>query len=418
MQIQSLQIKTSVNNELKQSHQFYVDGELLFECEELDFNVIRKYNIKLFTNNSAFAKVFFKPNSKQHVDSCLEFQNLPVLTSVTKIYTILGMRNINSLFDIADNYTEYLKCTLHVIISRALLENKSFKNIYLGPLRTIPARKDFTGNKLFFRRQRRKQKIINQKSFKCLDKIKPIRFLYSKKYLNFIYWMLWVPLYFYCMSNKIISTFYNSIFITNGIPKFINPNSKSYLHLWYSIVENGKVKKKINQWLKDKGKHNSSYTILSDNTHFSFFDESTQTAVHPQDMGVGISQSLPIIVASHLYKDTNIYIEQPELHLHPKLQMEIADEFIKSINENDNSFVIESHSEHLLLRIMKRMRHTAEDKVEDESLQLTPDDVCLLYVDNNGETTYIKELELDTDGTLLDPWPNGFFEEGHKERFE
>jgi predicted ATPase len=100
------------------------------------------------------------------------------------------------------------------------------------------------------------------------------------------------------------------------------------------------------------------------------------------------------------------------------MQCEIADDFIQSINERENEFIIESHSEHMLLRIMRRMRETANGDLEPGSpLALTPDDVCLLYVDHNGEHTYVNELELDEDGTLLDPWPNGFFEEGYKERF-
>jgi predicted ATPase len=97
--------------------------------------------------------------------------------------------------------------------------------------------------------------------------------------------------------------------------------------------------------------------------------------------------------------------------------MELADEFIRSVKENDNEFLIETHSEHLLLRIMKRMRQTAEGKIEDESLKLTPDDVCLLYVDNDEESTNLQELRLSVKGTLLDHWPHGFFEEGYKERF-
>ena len=64
------------------------------------------------------------------------------------------------------------------------------------------------------------------------------------------------------------------------------------------------------------------------------------------------------------------------------------------------------------------MRHTAEGKIsKDNVLALTPDDVCLLYVDSDDEKTFILELELDSDGTLLDPWPHGFFEEGYRERF-
>jgi hypothetical protein len=72
----------------------------------------------------------------------------------------------------------------------------------------------------------------------------------------------------------------------------------------------------------------------------------------------------------------------------------------------------------MLLRIMKRMRHTEEDKEgRDKTLDLTPDDVCILYVDNDRDSSYIKELRLSKKGTLLDHWPNGFFEEGYKERF-
>jgi predicted ATPase len=112
-----------------------------------------------------------------------------------------------------------------------------------------------------------------------------------------------------------------------------------------------------------------------------------------------------------------IAIEQPELHLHPSLQSKVADILIESCTKRNNFFLVETHSEHLLLRVMKRMRQTAEGTLEDENLRLTPDDVAVLYVDNDGEKTYILELELDEDGTLLDPWPGGFFEEGFAERF-
>jgi len=150
-----------------------------------------------------------------------------------------------------------------------------------------------------------------------------------------------------------------------------------------------------------------------------FKDQRSNTLVHNRDIGLGVTQIMPVIGMSLLLKEHTIAIEQPELHLHPRIQAEIADEFIRSYKENENEFLIETHSEHLLLRIMKRMRHTAENKVDrDKSLDLTPDDVCLLYVDNDGETTYLQELRLSKKGTLLDPWPNGFFEEGYRERFQ
>ena len=178
----------------------------------------------------------------------------------------------------------------------------------------------------------------------------------------------------------------------------------------FSNISGSKDKKEMMRYMLE------NFEGLSEIT---FVDTRTNTPVHNRDMGLGVTQILPIIIATNTNNNAQIIIEQPELHLHPALQCELADEFIHSYKKNSNSFLIESHSEHLLLRIMKRMRHTAEDKQDrDKSLDLTPDDVCLLYVDNNGKTSYINELELDDDGSLLDPWPKGFFEDGHIERFE
>lgn len=195
------------------------------------------------------------------------------------------------------------------------------------------------------------------------------------------------------------------------------------LQLWHSLITDPSYLESVNDWLRDERKINNRYQIVvldggQNLKQLAFKDMQNGTLVYPQDMGLGISQILPIILASKIHREHKIYIEQPELHLHPAMQCEIADDFIQSVNERDNEFIIESHSEHMLLRIMRRMRETANgDLAPDSPLALTPSDVCLLYVDNNGEHTYVNELELDEDGTLLDPWPNGFFEEGYKERF-
>lgn len=149
-----------------------------------------------------------------------------------------------------------------------------------------------------------------------------------------------------------------------------------------------------------------------------FKDISKDAEVTPRDMGLGISQALPILISTLSSKNTNIYLEQPELHLHPAVQMELGDEFIRSYHENKNSFMVETHSEHLLLRIMKRMRHTAENKKDrDKSLDLTPDDVCLLYVDEHKGRTFVRELKLDEKGNLLNRWPGGFFDNSYREIF-
>ena len=148
-----------------------------------------------------------------------------------------------------------------------------------------------------------------------------------------------------------------------------------------------------------------------------FTDLSTNTEVTPRDMGLGISQVLPLLISAMGDKNTKLFIEQPELHLHPAVQMELMDEFIKSFNENKNEFILETHSEHMLLRIMKRIKQTSDGTIKDDALKLTTDDICLLYVDKDEHQTYIQELRLNKKGKLLDHWPNGFFEEGYKERF-
>ncbi len=138
-----------------------------------------------------------------------------------------------------------------------------------------------------------------------------------------------------------------------------------------------------------------------------------------RDLGLGVGQVLPILIATSKYHNTTIAIEQPELHLHPKLQMELADEFVRSYKKNNNEFIIETHSEHLLLRIMRRLRYTYDEKLSnDNPLSLTAKDICLLYVDKDRSNNIrLKELELSNRGVLLDPWPNGFFDEKYNEVF-
>lgn len=213
--------------------------------------------------------------------------------------------------------------------------------------------------------------------------------------------------------------------------------------IWQEIIADELALKDLNTWLGDGEKLKSNYEIIVKKSYnisedlvntdkkiselvseadeiaeLKFIDKTNNTEVTPRDMGLGISQSLPILVACMAKKDTKIFIEQPELHLHPAVQCELADEFIKSKNERNNKFYIETHSEHLLLRIMRRLRYSSESELEKgDPLYITPDDICLIYVDNNGRGTYIEEIRLGKDGRLIDQWPHGFFEEGHKERF-
>ena len=79
-----------------------------------------------------------------------------------------------------------------------------------------------------------------------------------------------------------------------------------------------------------------------------------------EDVGVGISQIIPVLEA--IFSHSRVFVQQPELHLHPKLQAQLADVFVEITSKNIDGyilhpcFIIESHSEHFLLRLLRRIR--------------------------------------------------------------
>jgi hypothetical protein len=147
---------------------------------------------------------------------------------------------------------------------------------------------------------------------------------------------------------------------------------------------------------------------LQDVFALRLFDKRTKVHASILDVGFGISQVLPIIVQSMLSKRKTLIIEQPEIHLHPRLQADLGTLIATCSKEPyDNQFIIETHSQHLILRLQKLIRHG----------KLSPNDVSVIYVERAGEGSQCVELRLDKDGDFIDKWPQGFFEEGYNEIF-
>lgn len=149
-----------------------------------------------------------------------------------------------------------------------------------------------------------------------------------------------------------------------------------------------------------------------------FQDLKKKVNVTIQDVGFGFSQVLPIIFKSTVYEYSSFLIEQPELHLHPGMQTQLGDFFIRRIKNGENKFIIETHSEHLVLRLLRRIRQTTNGKLPRDVPPLTTDDVSIVYFRHGSEGTVVTHLPVTVDGDFEQEWPEGFFDERERELFD
>lgn len=149
------------------------------------------------------------------------------------------------------------------------------------------------------------------------------------------------------------------------------------------------------------------------------FDERSKTFVTHRDVGIGISQVLPVLVAAYGSERKLIAMEQPEIHLHPALQAELADVFIESaIGDQSNTFILETHSEHLILRLLRRIREGYEaSEAGNAPTQITANDVAIFYFKPDSNGTSVVEIPITQDGEFAAKWPDGFFPERAQELF-
>ena len=145
-------------------------------------------------------------------------------------------------------------------------------------------------------------------------------------------------------------------------------------------------------------------------------DGRTETVVTHRDVGIGVSQVLPVLVHALADRNRIVAIEQPEIHLHPKLQADLGDLFIESaLGERKNTFLLETHSEHLILRILRRVRDTTAGTIEAGSRAVRPEDVTVMFVEPTPKGSVIRHLPVTPDGDFGAPWPGGFFADRFKD---
>ncbi len=149
----------------------------------------------------------------------------------------------------------------------------------------------------------------------------------------------------------------------------------------------------------------------------SLIDTNSNTRLQPLDVGVGISQVLPVVVAALEPSASLVCIEQPELHIHPAIQVGLGDLFIEGALKKGTQFLIETHSEHLILRLLRRVRETTDGDLPPGLPEVKPEHIGVLYVDNSEGGMRITQLPIDETGEFTVRWPKGFFVERGEELF-
>jgi predicted ATPase len=118
-----------------------------------------------------------------------------------------------------------------------------------------------------------------------------------------------------------------------------------------------------------------------------------------RDVGFGVSQILPVLVLCYYVPEGSIILlEQPEIHLHPSVQADLADVLVDVVMNRNIQIIVESHSEHLLRRLQRRI---AEEAIPSDKVNLY---FCRM---ENGESQ-IEKLQLDDEGYISN-WPPNFF---------
>ena len=160
----------------------------------------------------------------------------------------------------------------------------------------------------------------------------------------------------------------------------------------------------INAWLvylgvaneistNDKGKVGHELKITTD------IQDMEQDLTH---VGVGVSQILPILVMCFLAgKGDSIILEQPELHLHPKVQTRLADFFV-SMNTLGKQCILETHSEYLINRLRYLVAKAYDEKISQDTM--------IYFVEKEDGCSIYRSITINKYG-VINNWPKGFFDE-------
>ena len=164
------------------------------------------------------------------------------------------------------------------------------------------------------------------------------------------------------------------------------------------------IEERISEWLREMALAHAFSLKRTSPRHGKNYELRIQQspaspAVTLVDTGYGLSQFLPVLVFCYYAPEgSTLILEQPGMHLHPKVQSQLADLLIEVVTERNLQVLVESHSEHLLTRLQLRI---AEEKIGANK-------AALYFCENKDGVSEMKSLELDEFGNIKN-WPPDFF---------
>lgn len=165
------------------------------------------------------------------------------------------------------------------------------------------------------------------------------------------------------------------------------------------LKENSSVKKNVNEWFNKFG-FKIDVKPFKEIIHHMYVTQNG-LPLDITDVGFGISQVLPIIIQGFLSQSGSITIvEQPEIHLHPKMQADLGDLLIDIVKEDNKKLIIETHSEYILRRIRRRI---SEGKLNKDDVA-----ICLFHPKTNDNPAWVEKLEISEKGAFK--WPEEYYD--------
>lgn len=163
------------------------------------------------------------------------------------------------------------------------------------------------------------------------------------------------------------------------------------------------LQEKVSSWLESAaiGSRLSVQPISDRHYELTVRHPVTGESENLADVGYGHSQVVPVLVAGYALPPGSVFLaEQPEIHLHPRAQAVLGDFFLE-LYQNDIQTIVETHSEHLILRLQQYVA----------AGELPANDICLYYITPTSLGKKTTLMRLDEEGKFVGEWPEGFFPE-------